>query len=1111
MHDHQKKICNELESLRISGSPTTEIVVDKGAFYTAIGACTSNVKKNSVVVAADVVMVENLAEDVRQFRRLIEIDSNIYVLPETNTTKDQVTPEINSTRYKIFDATEFAGNIYFTSITSLLTPTPAPKRFRDHKLILNANEESWPPEKLARYLVALDYDNEVQVKQPGEFSWRGCVLDVFSPVNDYPIRIDYWGNTIESIRFFDPDLQRSIKDIKECVIIPCGPLLVRGNNEAFNFLSFFERKSLRLILCDRESIESHLDRYGNAQDLENWDHILRQDWEKVYLHDTGSSGRDFTGDTSYANSFYSLDFISTHILSDIEETSSVLHRQYLRTHLQRWAEDGYGFILCTAKQTIKDLFSTLLDESAGWDKRLLVCHDIELSCGVVFPKRKIVILSETDVSGKSKTRLKTRKKSSYRISQVIETVADLVVGDFAVHAAHGICRYVGLKTECFSDRIQEVLVLEFADDVKVLVPLDQSYLISRYVGASKRTPKLSRIGAGAWRNAKRAAVEAVNDLASELLRIQAVRNCSTGFSFVHCGENDVERFVELFPYEETEDQRKAIDQVMRDMERPQPMDRLICGDVGYGKTEVAMRAACKAVVCGKQVAILVPTTVLAQQHYLTFSERFSEFPIIIEPLSRFQNSAQQRKIIQGLAQGRVDIVIGTHRLLQTDIQFKDLGLIVIDEEQRFGVCDKEKLKRLRANVDILTLTATPIPRTLYMSMSGMRDMSTIMTAPLERLPVKTIVAQYEEDLVKNAITQEIQRGGQVFYLHNRVKTIYGVQEKLRSLLPEISIDVAHGQMHESELESAMIRFINGKTQVLLCTTIIESGMDIPNANTIIIDRSNQFGLAELYQLRGRVGRYHRQAYAYLLLAKNTIILDTAKQRLAAIRKFTQLGVGFKLALRDLEIRGAGNIVGPQQSGHISAIGFELYCQLMTEAVARLKHQPQPSRPEVNLDLDFLVFGKTTSETLCAEIPSEFVEDDDQRLLCYRRLSRFVDVAQVDDFLNEARDRFGAVPPAVINLLKVTKLKIIGGKKGIHTIAVRGQRVIIETKNGLYQAAGRTLPRLKSIEMGKRLDELIGLVTAIDCSVTAEANHPLRDARTSSSQSFSKQNTAVYAT
>ena len=990
-HTYLKKVCDELKNLRVSGLSVNEIAVDIGCFYAAIAACIPSVKKNIVVVSSDLISAESLAADVRNFQRLINRDYPIYVLPEIDTTKDQVPPESNAIRYKIFNTTTVTGNIYFTSVTSLLTPTPAPKQFRDHKLILKANEANWPPEKLARYLIALDYDNEVQVNQPGEFSWRGGILDIFSPVHDYPIRIDYWGNTIESIRLFNPEMQRSIKEVKECLIIPCGQLSAGDNKENFNFFDFFENESLQLILCDSESTRSHLHRYGNAQDLKNWDRILNQNCETVYLYDTAVTNKKRVNSTSTTNLFYSLDHISTNILPDIEESSSLLHRQYLKSHLQRWLEVDYQFILCTTKQSIKDQLDTLIGEKVDWDKRLLVCYDIELSCGMVFPKAGIVILSETDVSGKPKARLRTRKKSSYRISQIAETAADFIDGDFAVHAVHGICRYTGLKKECFNDRIQEVLILEFADDVKVLVPLDQSYLISRYVGASRKIPKLSRIGAGAWGNAKRAAAEAINDLASELLRIQAVRNSSRGFSFVDGDDHDLTRFIDSFPYHETEDQETAITQVLHDMERPQPMDRLICGDVGYGKTEVAMRAACKAVICGKQVAILVPTTVLAQQHFLTFSERFSEFPILIEALSRFQKSGQQRKVIQGLAQGRIDIVIGTHRLLQRDIRFKDLGLIVIDEEQRFGVRDKEKLKGLRANVDILTLTATPIPRTLYMSMSGMRDMSTIMTAPLERLPVKTIVAQYEEDFIRDVVNREIQRGGQVFFLHNRVKTIYGVQEKLSGLVPAVLIDVAHGQMHESELESAMMRFINGKTQVLVCTTIIESGMDIPNANTIIIDRANQFGLAELYQLRGRVGRYHRQAYAYLLLAKNAMILDSAKQRLAAIRKYTQLGVGFKLALRDLEIRGAGNIVGAQQSGHISAIGFELYCRLMKEAVARLRNQPQPTRPEVNLHLDFLIFGKSISEALCAEIPSEFIEDDDQRLQCYRRLSDILDV------------------------------------------------------------------------------------------------------------------------
>ena len=1082
MNKWQKKIHQALKNSSFSSGISTDFILDKECFYVALASFIQNLDKNFIVITPDLLTSERIVEDLRNFQFLVNLPGEIHLLPEIESTKIRSAPENESSRYRVYDRAGIAESICFiASITSVLTTVPNPGLFRQWKFVLQKGDSNWPPEKLAAHLVEINYDNEVQVNQPGEFSWRGGILDVYSPVNDYPIRIDYWGNTIESIRFFDPESQRSVKEIEQGVIIPCGTLSKYSDCEnEFNFLDYFSEESLLLIFCDIEAIENHLNRFGNDRELKSWKRILNQNHQKIFLREIGD-GNASSLESPPKNSFYSLAHLSTSVLPDIEESTVAVHLQYLKEHLQRWSEEEYCFILCTSKQIVESRLSNMLGEGSLFFKQSMVIDDVHLSNGVIFPKQKIVLFSETDLLGKPKIDKKKSKNSHFRINQSFPSGLELVEGEFAVHAVHGIGRYIGLKVEQFPDRIQEVLILEFADEVKILVPLDQSYLISRYVGASKKLPKLSRVGTIAWRKAKNAAMEAVNDLASELIRVQAIRKCAKGFSFVGSSIDDMRRFVEHFPYDETEDQRSAIEHVLNDMEQHQPMDRLICGDVGYGKTEVAMRAACKAVLCGKQVAILVPTTVLAQQHYLTFIQRFSELPIIIESLSRFRNLGEQRKIIKGLAGGQIDIVIGTHRLLQSDVQFKDLGLIIIDEEQRFGVRHKEKLKSMRINLDILTLTATPIPRTLYMSMSGLKDMSTIMTAPLERLPIKTWVGPHEDALVKKAILHEIQRGGQVFYLHNRVKSIYGIQKKLQRLLPEISIDVAHGQMHEADLESAMIRFIEGQTSVLLCTTIIESGMDIPNANTMIIDRADQFGLAELYQLRGRIGRYDRQAYAYLFLPKTTMILNSAKQRLAAIQKYTQLGAGFKLALRDLEIRGAGNIIGAQQSGHISAIGFELYCQLMKEAVARLKNEQPPSRQEVNLDLDFLAFGRSSSRLLSAEIPMGFIEDVDQRLHCYRRLSEFVEISEVDEFSAELCDRFGILPSPLINLLKVTKLKIQAAKKGIRTISTKEKRVIIESESGLYQTPKKRLPRLTFQDPEKFLDELLNIIHNLDLS------------------------------
>ena len=1109
MRKWQRKIYKGLKRFQRSNSSSAAVFAEKECFYMALASFVADADRSFIIITQDFLISDQLADDLRSFLSLINIYRDIYVLPEIESVNDQPMSEKLSGRHKIYDTTTSKGNIYFASITAALIPVPDPRRFRDGKLLLTAGETRWPPEKLAEFLVNADYDNEIQVNQPGEFSWRGGILDVYSPVDSYPIRIDYWGNSVESIRYFDPETQRSISEIGECTIVPCHkPSHSKDSVSNYHFLDFFDIETSTIVLCDIASIECQRNRFGNDRYTASWQQILASCHKKIFLEHLENLATS-TVDRKGTPSFFSLGHMATHVLPDLEESTSLLHQQYVQQHLLQWSEEGYDFVLCAARTDVETRYPDFLaEEHSRLNHSSLVIKENRLSTGGIFPEEKIIVLSEADLFGKPVSKRRTSKTSHYHIERSLHTGLELTEGDFAVHAVHGICRYTGLKREQFSDRTQEVLVLEFADDVNLLVPLEQAYLVSRYVGANKKLPKLSRVGAAVWRKAKHAAMEAVNDLASELIRIQAVRNSTQGFSFVEYDEHDMMNFTESFPYLETHDQQLAIEHILGDMERRQPMDRLICGDVGYGKTEVAMRAACRAVLCNKQVAVLVPTTVLAQQHYLTFTERFSELPVIIESLSRFRNPAEQKSILKGLTTGQIDIVIGTHRLLQSDIQFKDLGLIIIDEEQRFGVRHKETLKKLRMNLDVLTLSATPIPRTLHMSMSGVKDMSTILTAPLDRLPIKTIVLEYDEQVIKKAVYNEIRRGGQVYYLHNRVKSIYEVQEKLVSLLPEISIDVAHGQMHEVDLESAMIRFIEGKTHVLLCTTIIESGMDIPNANTIIIDRADQFGLAELYQLRGRVGRYDRQAYAYLLLPKRLTILNNAKKRLAAIRAYTQLGAGFKLALRDLEIRGAGNIIGAEQSGHISAIGFELYCQLMKEAVARLKQQPSPIRQDVKLNLDFLAFGRSNASTISAEIPVDFIADDDQRVHCYKRLSRFMKTKEVDEFSLELRDRFGALPSAVVNLLKVTRLRILAAERQVHEISVKGQRIIVETQNGLFQTPNKRLPKLQSQNPEEFLDELLNVISNLGGSSRINRKRPSSSGNTTVETRLSNQLTPV---
>jgi transcription-repair coupling factor (superfamily II helicase) len=698
---------------------------------------------------------------------------------------------------------------------------------------------------------------------------------------------------------------------------------------------------------------------------------------------------------------------------------------------------------------------------------------------------------------------------------------ELEEGDYVVHLQHGIGRYLGLRVlplgagrkanaspdanpSLESETGQECLLIEYAatdpdqPSPKLYVPVSEAHLVSKYVGAGKARPPLNTLGSTRWAKTKAQAEKAVRDLAGELLSIQAARESQSGHAFKPDAPWQRE-FESAFIYEETPDQMRAIVETKSDMEKPKPMDRLICGDVGFGKTEVAIRAAFKAVMDGRQVAVLVPTTVLAQQHFNTFAERMADYPVHIELLSRFRTRRQQDRVVKDLRTGSVDIVIGTHRLVQDDVQFKDLGLVIIDEEQRFGVMQKEKFKQLRQLVDVLTLSATPIPRTLYLALTGARDMSTIETPPQDRLPVETIVCQYDERVIRDAIQRELNRGGQVFFLHNRVMTIETMAKKLQTLVPRARIVVGHGQMHSDDLEEVMTRFVNGEADVLLSTTIIESGLDIQNANTIIIDRADRFGLSDLYQLRGRVGRYKHQAYAYLLLPRHAGLLTDARKRISAIKQYSTLGSGFKIAMRDLEIRGAGNMLGPEQSGHITAVGFELYCQLLKQSVSALKGEKVKPRVDVQVRLDFLalnpaeedssvvsdpwsVAGATDAKQRAtrkasASIPFNYIADSRQRIDIYRKLAQATDKPALESLCAELRDRFGPPPPAMELLLQVAELKVLASDRAIEVIETKEDKLML-TRNNDFITLGGKFPRLKKQEAKGRLTEIRKLLLAL---------------------------------
>jgi len=640
---------------------------------------------------------------------------------------------------------------------------------------------------------------------------------------------------------------------------------------------------------------------------------------------------------------------------------------------------------------------------------------------------------------------------------------------------------------------QEVLALEFADEARLYVPLEQAYLISRYVGVGKRSPALSSLADSKWARAKKNAALSIFDYAGKMLALQAERETHAGHAFGADTKWQME-FEHSFPFRETPDQMKAIIETKIDMERPRPMDRLICGDVGFGKTEVAIRAAFKAIIDGKQVAVLAPTTVLAQQHFEVFRQRMLDYPVRIEMLSRFRSEGAQRKILELLRKGGVEIVIGTHRLISGDVVFKDLGLVVIDEEQRFGVLHKEKFKELFKLVDVLTLSATPIPRTLYLSLVGVKDMSTIETPPLNRLPVETVVCGYDERIIRDAINRELERQGQVFFLHNRVHSIERMRDRIIDLCPGAKIDIGHGQMDSEELEAVMARFVAGKTDVLVCTTIIESGLDIPNANTIIIDRADRFGLADLYQLRGRVGRAEHKAYAYLLLPRELMSIGAARKRINAIKQYSSLGAGFRIAMRDLEIRGAGSILGTAQSGHIMAVGFDLYCQLLKQAVAQLKGQTFQPRLDVDVRLDFVATNEaefiqsrngllprkrsgldtaSTSPLVPAFVPTSYISDTAFRIKAYRQLAEITTREQFNRLRCEWQDRFGKFPTAVDNLFLLTEIKLAAAKAGITRVETRERKLMLTRRRDFILVDGR-FPRLVADRIEEHLGEVLEL-------------------------------------
>ncbi len=927
-----------------------------------------------------------------------------------------------------------------------------------------------PHEQLIAHLASTGYARTEMVELPGQFAVRGGIVDVFSPEAPRPVRIELLGDTVESVREFDPRTQRSISPVTKTTILPLAEWSVPapGSKEAESWepgswlggngdaggSSLFElaESSLKpIVFLDepaalREAREKLLDsarenyeRHGTASsplvshyfwnEAEFERALLKTSrFELEQLAITDTAGQRFELSSRPSSRFHG-DVVAcmTAVKSQLASGGKVFLTAGSTGELERYADICREYEVPYVLGETEEAAAGFTAESAS-ETAALVLVRAPFADGVSFPDAKLTLYGNADLFDVAPAVERPSRK--IRTSGFFSDFAELKPGDFIVHVDHGIGQFEGLRLIESDGRGGEFMLLRYAEDSRLYVPLERMDLVQSYRVVEGNHPPLDRLGGTAWNSRKTRVRKSLEDMADQLLALYAERKTAQGFAFSPDG-NWQREFEDAFEFEETPDQLTAISDIKRDLEKPSPMDRLLCGDVGYGKTEVAMRAAFKAIADAKQVAILTPTTVLAFQHFETFKKRFAAFPTRIEMLSRFRTAAEQKVILADLEAGKVDIVIGTHRLLSKDVKFNDLGILVVDEEQRFGVAHKERLKEMRKNVHALALSATPIPRTLHMSLVGLRDMSVIETAPRDRLAIQTVVSPFSEETVQKAIETELSRDGQVYFIHNRVESIYSLASLVTKLVPKARVVVAHGQMGEKDLEKVMLKFIRDEADVLVATTIVENGLDIPRANTILINRADRLGLAELYQLRGRVGRSHQRAYAYLLVPPEKTLSDIARKRLAAMKEFSELGAGFRIAALDLELRGAGNMLGRQQHGHIESIGFDLYVQMLERAVAKLKGEE--AAPELRT---------TLSLGMDVRIPEEYIPSENLRLRTYKRVSSVATEAEKEDVRKELEDRFGPPPKSVENLLEFAVLKSMSERLRIASVERQGSKIAL---------------------------------------------------------------------
>ena len=989
-------------------------------------------------------------------------------------------PSITETRLTTLSRLARGEELIIVTTPKAVMQTTMPQHVLEATTQTVRKGEDLDLEGVTRSLVDLGYRRVRVVEDTGEFSVRGGIVDVLPFGYDDPIRIELFGDTVESIRSFDVYTQRSTGQLTEATILPRREVVLQ--EEGAGELAERLRKIHPADSTDRDHLLAGLDTRFYFEGVEQYVPAIHPDAETLadYLPDDAgvflireeeiqdrAEQLSLEAATIYSErrselplcepdallvpfdrvlrrmtgrALVAAGLVQSGRIEELERLTAETHLQesfasnleLLRGRLQQLSRDNRVIVMCDNAGQATRLRELLEDAAEGIEMEVG-----SLEKGFSLPEARLVVYTDHDIF----ERYRRRRRRRMRGGAPIASFEALSQGDYVVHVSHGIGRYVGIERVEADGRQIDCVVVLYADDGRVYVPADELDRLQKYVGKEGHVPRLNKLGTPAWQKTKARAKAAAEKLARELLDLYASRKARPGHAV---GPDNVwqQELEASFIYEETEDQLRATDEIKEDLESKRPMDRLVCGDVGFGKTEVAIRAAFKVVMDGRQVAVLVPTTILAQQHLTTFRDRLAEYPVRVDVISRFRTASEQKEVLERLKEGKIDIIIGTHRLIQKDVEFHDLGLLVIDEEQQFGVLHKESIQRLRKTVDVLTMTATPIPRTLHMSLMGARDMSIIATPPRDRLPVRTEISPFDDDLIVEAVMREIDRGGQVYFVHNRVQTIDAMASYLRNLLPEVRIDIGHGQMPERQLEQVMLNFLDGGVDVLVCSMIIESGLDIPNVNTIIVNRADRFGLAQLYQLRGRVGRSNHRAYCYLLIPRDRNITPIARRRLAAIQEFTDLSSGYKLAMRDLEIRGAGNVLGAEQHGHMIAVGFNLYSRLLRDAVAEIRDGIAPDQAEA-----------TVHVKVDAYIPNDYVPDNDMKIDIYKRIRDTRDVATVDGLAEELADRFGPPPAAVLALLDVQAIRILAREAGIARVELAGGAVECEFAPGREPTPG----------------------------------------------------------